>query len=456
MATIGSLVVNLIANTAGFSAGMQKGVKDTKAFESRLKSVSSGVKSLAGVLGIAGGAFTAGSFIKGALDEAMEAERVMKQLETVIKSTGGAAGFSAQQISDFAGELQKTTTFADDTTKAAAAVLATFTNIQGDVFKGAIVAAQDLNTALGGDLQSNIIQIGKALNDPVKGISALTRVGVSFTEQQKDQIKALVENGEAMKAQKIILAELAKEFGGSAAAAVDTMSGKLSQLTNRWNDFKETTGETLVLPVVDALADTADWYKNYVDNVDEWMAKNWGWGSDKLIEYGTYGGKAKTPKMAPPRPSGALSKEQFTALYGTEFGKPRATGKIGLQGFEMGLAGAMKRTFTKNTALSGLLDTAFGSQFIGKNRENLRGGGRSQFDAWSAARNPMMQNFRPEYRPLAALERGSAEAYSAINASKASPFTELNTTAKKQLVAQQQTAANTAKMGTPNVIAMGN
>jgi hypothetical protein len=105
----------------------------------------------------------------------------------------------------------------------------------------------------------------------------------------------------------------------------------------------------------------------------------------------------------------------------------------------MSLARAMKQVFSKNTALSGLLDTAFGAQFIGKNRENLRGVSRAQFDAWSPSRNPMTPSVRPEYRPLAPLERGSAEAYSAILASKANPFVALNVTATKQLAVAEQT-----------------
>jgi hypothetical protein len=56
--------------------------------------------------------------------------------------------------------------------------------------------------------------LGKALNDPIKGVTALQRVGVSFTKGQKDQIKSLEESGHHMQAQKVILRELNKEFVG--------------------------------------------------------------------------------------------------------------------------------------------------------------------------------------------------------------------------------------------------
>jgi len=67
--------------------------------------------------------------------------------------------------------------------------------------------------------------LGKALNDPIKGMSALTKAGVSFTQQQKDQIGAMVASGDTMGAQKIILAEFSKEYGGSLEANA-TASGK--------------------------------------------------------------------------------------------------------------------------------------------------------------------------------------------------------------------------------------
>jgi hypothetical protein len=421
MATIGSLVVNLIANTAGFSAGMQKGIKDTKAFETRLKAITSGVNKVAGALGIVGGAFTAGAFLKGALDEAIEAEKVMKQLETVIASTGMAAGLSANEISDFATELQKTTTFAGGTTKAAAAVLATFKNVKGDVFKDAIKAAQDLAIATGTDLPSAVTKLGAALNDPTK-LKGLTGFDVAL----KEQIKTLAENGEAMKAQRLILDELTKQFGGSAAAALDTTSGKLQQLRNRWNDLLETIGTKVILPtientvpVVNAAADSGVFGKA----IDAVTAFTIG-GTPRGTGYSTGGTMESLPKRI------------------TEAAKIQAKviGKLGTQGFEFGLAGAMKKAFTKNTAVSGLLDTAFGSQFIGRNRENLRGVNQSQFDAWSAARKGGGADMRSEYRPLAALRRGSAEAYSEILRAKGGG--DVMAIAKEQLATQKDIAAS--------------
>ncbi|MES2155937.1 MAG: hypothetical protein V4510_12455, partial [bacterium] len=73
-----------------------------------------------------------------------------------------------------------------------------------------------------------IIKVGKALNDPTKGLTALSRVGILFTDQQKKQIKALQKSGDLLGAQKIILKELGTEFGGSFAAKGKTATGTVA------------------------------------------------------------------------------------------------------------------------------------------------------------------------------------------------------------------------------------
>ena len=171
------------------------------------------------------------------------------QLEQVIKSTGGAAGVSAQQVKDLAAAFQQTTDFGNELTIRAGAILATFTQIGSRVFPAALKSALDLSAALGQDLQSSVVQIGKALNDPIAGITALKRVGVSFTEQQKEQIKSFVEMNDIVSAQKVILEELQKEFGGAAEAT----SNSVTQMSNALGDLKEKLGEVLS-PAVTAAA----------------------------------------------------------------------------------------------------------------------------------------------------------------------------------------------------------
>jgi hypothetical protein len=168
-----------------------------------------------------------------------------RKLESVLTATGGAAGLTGQEIADYAAQLQSVTNFEDDATVGAAALLASFTNIRGDVFKDALASAQDMSVVLGTDLQSNVALLGKALNDPVDGLSKLARAGVQFTESQKQQIEALQQSGDMLGAQGIILEAVSGKFGGAAQATADP----LKQLSNTIGDVAEGIG-SLMLPAL--------------------------------------------------------------------------------------------------------------------------------------------------------------------------------------------------------------
>jgi hypothetical protein len=170
----------------------------------------------------------------------------MAQTEAVIRSTGGAAMISADEINRMAGAFQDITAFSDESVQAMQNILLTFTNIGMPIFKQTTQAVLDMSAALGTDLQGTAIQVGKALQDPILGITALRRVGVNFAADQVDVIKALVDTGRAAEAQQIILEELNKEFGGSAQAALGTYTGQLEQLKNQLSDIGELIGGPLI------------------------------------------------------------------------------------------------------------------------------------------------------------------------------------------------------------------
>lgn len=195
---------------------------------------------------VAGAASAVGRTLLGPLNQVIEATRrqeaAEKQLEVAIKSTGGAAGLSADQLKAMAAEMQGLTTFGDEAVMEMQSLLLTFTEIKGPVFKQATQAILDMATRLGTDLKGASIQVGKALNDPIKGVSALAKAGIQFTASQKGMIDALVKTGDTAAAQGIILKELEVQFGGSAAAAANTFGGALDQLGNTFGDLFEAKG----------------------------------------------------------------------------------------------------------------------------------------------------------------------------------------------------------------------
>jgi len=201
-------------------------------------------------------------FFKTAVQGSAEYQSALAQTEAVLTSTGSAAGVTSEELESLARGLSAVSgqsLFTDDQLLSAQNVLLTFTNIKEFEFADATAAIADLSQAMGQDLQSSAVQVGKALNDPVQGITALQRVGVSFTEDQKNLVESLVETGDVAGAQRIILSELERQFGGSAAAAAQTFSGQMVVLSEKIEDAKGSIGDAL-LPLLTELGGVFDTY----------------------------------------------------------------------------------------------------------------------------------------------------------------------------------------------------
>lgn len=262
---VGSAVLEIFPSAKGFGAklnaemggempkvGRAAGDKFGEGMKSRSLSLAKGIAApIAAAFAAAG----VKDFLSESIAGARESQKIGAQTEQVIKSTGKAAKLSADQVGDLATAISNKTGYDDEAIQSGQNLLLTFTNIKDEAGKGNDVFSQttslmtDMSVALGQDTKASAIQLGKALNDPVKGITALSKVGVSFTAQQKEQIKALVKSGDTMGAQKVILKELNKEFGGSAAA----QSTATDKLKTSMGNLSEQIGGML-LPYVDKLA----------------------------------------------------------------------------------------------------------------------------------------------------------------------------------------------------------
>lgn len=195
----------------------------------------------------------------------VDSAKAIAQVEAAVKSTGGAAGKSVDGLAKMASELQRVSLFDDDEIlQNVTANLLTFTNVAGTEFDRAQQAVLDLSTRLGTDLTSATVQVGKALNDPIKGVTALGRAGVQFSAQQKELIATLVESGDVAGAQAVILGELETQFGGAAAAAAN--ADPYTQLANEIGNLAEEFGGI----INDALKPLLAFIRDVVDEVKGW------------------------------------------------------------------------------------------------------------------------------------------------------------------------------------------
>lgn len=244
-----SKVINTILNLKdNFSKSLQNTTKNTKEFQRTMKIMKNSVKETVGNIrdsfGVVG--IGAAGFLKSSLDSAAKFQQINADLTQTLKSTHGVSGETVKSISNMADKLSGLTTYSKGTIEQGQNMLLTFTNIGKKVFPGATSAMLDMATKMKQDLPHTAIQLGKALNDPVKGITALKKVGVTFTQSQTDVIKKLVETGHMATAQKVIIAELNREFGGQAQAATNTYTGKLAQMQNAFNNMKVSIGMELL------------------------------------------------------------------------------------------------------------------------------------------------------------------------------------------------------------------
>lgn len=227
--------------------GLDKSKKSASDFEKEISKSSTTISGALGGIGLAslamGASFVAlGKGILSAAEAAGFQEREFVKLSQIIRSTGGAAGVTSRDAVTLAASLQELTEFGDETIMGAEQLMLTFTKVSKEVFPEAIETVLDMSTVLGQDLKSSAIQLGKALNDPIQGVSALRRVGVQLSDQQEKQVKSFVEQNDIISAQKVILGELNTQMGGAARAAADTYLGRVKQMKNAFGDLNEMIG----------------------------------------------------------------------------------------------------------------------------------------------------------------------------------------------------------------------
>ncbi len=220
------------------------------------------MKRIGGVMAGVGAGMTAGltmplmGFFRMAAGEMAEMQLTMAQTNAVIKSTGGQAGVSARHVQSLAQSLSDMSGIDDEVIVGMENLLLTFPKIKkaGGIFDATAKSALDMSVALGTDQKTAAMQLGKALQDPTRGLLALRRSGVNFTKAQEKQIKSWVAHGKIAKAQKAILAEVNKEFAGSAKAAGETLPGQLNKLKNRFAEV----GASLLTALLPAINDLVD------------------------------------------------------------------------------------------------------------------------------------------------------------------------------------------------------
>ncbi|HCF0927771.1 phage tail length tape measure family protein [Pseudomonas aeruginosa] len=234
--SLGTLTLDLIAKVGGFVAGMEKAERTAKKGAKEIGSAADAASLAWGKLGkVAAGALsgiTVGAVFGAVIRNTKQMEKEQAQLEAVLRSTGESAGFSREQLNEMASSMERTSTVSAGEINQAQTNLLAFTGIVGEQFPRALQSAIDMAARTGTTVTSAAETIGRALDVPSKGLTALSKQGFRFTEEQKKAAEQLEATGRTAEAQGIILKALEESYGGAAAASRDTFGGALMALQN--------------------------------------------------------------------------------------------------------------------------------------------------------------------------------------------------------------------------------
>ena len=297
---LATIRVELIANAQKFKANLDKGKKSLKGLDKATKKsakggkkLQNGMRDLAGsiaavqgplgpvagrisaigaIMGrvsIIGLAFTAALIGMGIaftkfVKTGSQAESQFLKLEALLKATGHAAGQTGTDIEAMSRQIGISTLASVQGARDAAGVLLTFKSIAGTTFKETLKLTQDLAAVGFGTMKTAALQLGKALEEPEIGLSALRRVGVSFNEQQKEQIKVLSMTGRQMEAQTLIIQALKDQVGGAGEGAAGGLSGAYDTLKERMVLYFE--ANALGAMIVRKLTDGLDFLNKKLEN----------------------------------------------------------------------------------------------------------------------------------------------------------------------------------------------
>ncbi|AXT40264.1 hypothetical protein D1814_17070 [Alteromonas sp. BL110] len=251
--------VELRGNTRSYRSELGRAITSNDRFNNSMRGLSQGAQAIQGPMGgvasrvsVVNSLFSSGAAVTSGLAAALaglvavgykslqvfnEYEKSQLRTEALVRATGNAAGFTAEQLQQQANQVALSTLASVQGITEAQNVLQTFKSVSGETFTQAVELSQDMAAVFGGTAKDKALQLGKALEDPVAGINALKRSGVSFTSAQKDMIRSMVEMGDTAGAQKVILEQLAGQVGGAGSAEAGGLAGSVDTLGQRWDEL---------------------------------------------------------------------------------------------------------------------------------------------------------------------------------------------------------------------------
>lgn len=213
------------------------------------------------------GAYLAVDSLRDAASEMLgvfsEAERANTRLNTTLKSTGNATGFTTDTLEAMRDSFHETLGVAKTDMTEMQNIFARTRSVTGDVFVGAQQTAIDMAKAFGMDIPNAAEELSEAMQDPANELEKFRRFGIVFTDSEKQMLNQLQSTGRAMEAQRYVLNALNKVVGGAAADAADTYGGAQERIKNKIEGLYGAIGELIakalipMQPIIESIIDTS-------------------------------------------------------------------------------------------------------------------------------------------------------------------------------------------------------
>lgn len=272
------------------SPAIKSAEKDLTGFQNSVKKTGDALNKAFVATAVVAGIMKIASAAKECINEFSEAEKVSLRLEKVWNNVGNTTGKSYASIAKYADAIEKTTYFSAEAAKESALLLAATESLTQKGFERALDASADLAAALGEDMATAAATLAKAMEDPAAALTRLKTIGVTFTEEEKNQIKALTEANKTYEAQDIILSKIESKYKDVAKAINNTPTGTLDNIKDVLSDIRKSIGQSLLNSISPALVSLYEDLKKIFDLVNPYVDKGNFTVSKNLISYfGSFG-----------------------------------------------------------------------------------------------------------------------------------------------------------------------
>jgi len=254
-----NMIVTLAMNATKYASGLRKAAGQTNTFGTLSTKAFNLVKGA--MLGLTVAAIRYIPVLANMGAESRKADIQLKFMLENMQGVSAATDATVKRMAAYADAVNKATGVDDEQVKAVQRKLLVFKTLRetadelGGTFDRTTKAAIDLAAGGFGEMEANAIKLGRILQDPTKNLNALSRAGITFTEQEKRKIKQLQESGKLYQAQDMILKSIEARVLGLA----EKSATPFEKLQAQFNQIGDAIGEAMLPALEDVNKQVSMW-----------------------------------------------------------------------------------------------------------------------------------------------------------------------------------------------------